>query len=345
MNNKLKKVFDCYVSEDREDPYMDLNYLERLEIAFLKKYYGVNPIINLLQSDFGQTYEAVGFNDVFKLINEIALNINYLPIMDYWVYIINTINKKVYSYKYEITEDYKYQALRYDLDDKLYLFLSLLKFNDNRAFYFWSENMDTLSEIDRVSFIEDYFCINSELSKKCLELLLLKVEKYKKEYLKLWEQSFGKNYFSELKMKKEKFKSNVKFSLELHVENFDSRFDKGFPEELLDKLKIIFKDKGIGVVFRTTNDYLGIGSFSKSRISFDFDLFTNEKITAKEIAYLFGNNSILYLSGNTNINGKDVFYENAAWYRSNEDMPVEDRVFFNDPKIAKFRVYNVINND
>ena len=60
---------------------------------------------------------------------------------------------------------------------------------------------------------------------------------------------------------------------------------------------------------------------------------------------MFKNKSILYLSGNTTVNGKDIFYENAAWYRSNEDMPTENKIFFNDPDIVKFRVYNVIQTD
>ena len=177
MNNILYRYINDYVEEDFEDPDIDSRYLESLELYFLKKQINSNSIINFLKND--HKINSYDLSISFKLINEVALNLNFFAINDYWSYIASTIKPDKTKFRFFKNREYAKRASKYDLDSKLDILSFLLKFNDNRAFLVFQETIDTLPEINLITFLEDFFSINNSIAKKCIDLLIRK-HKYKK---------------------------------------------------------------------------------------------------------------------------------------------------------------------
>ena len=328
-----------------------------LEILIDKLLEDSDECLFLAKSFESRSKHCIGF------LIEVFIDLNYLPIIDL---LANNSGLKL-SYTDKDLFDLFYNM-------EFLVWLNDFKFHDVILKYF-----DKISDRDKYEI-----CFNlNQIKNKSAIILLLKLSKILDEDNNYYKCDFSPKGVERLRenlvtLERLENQFEFMFSLEFQIEassSVDNRmiddeddflneiykkeeesFEKSNLNEkkelndykdnkdkiIISKVKRLLKGKEIDVRFRSkVND---VGAFNGERSSFTCNLFTNEKITAREIANLFGNKSILYLSGNTKINGKDVFYENAAWYKMNNEMPEEDKVFFGDPSIVKFRVYNVIKN-
>ncbi len=351
------------ICESEIDEFIDETLLEPAEISILQnkllehkdEYFKIQKYLGyyLSNNDF----------DLFFLFG-VFVNINYLPIIELLMYSLNLKFKEFDNIKK--SKD----RVKIDLSSITEYAIYLIKLNNKSGKNFLINSFNKLDDWNKKSTIESLFLINNKLALDTIIKLTGIDSIINKTYL-----DEINSYLKQINLLEKKYNSKVKFSIEFQLEfcneennivvknnqvesilnyTYSIEYEKNInknknifinktKESILNKLNTLINKINIDIIFRSLDD-IPVG-FSDERYILNFDLFTNKNITAKEIAELFGNKSILYLSGETDINGKKVFYENAAWYQSNENMPIQDKIFWNEPRIAKFRVYNVIDND
>ena len=302
------------------------DFIEPSEIEIFQHSVELNCLNELIK----KTEELWILENLF----EIATNINYIPVQQNLITHLGQIACNL-NHIIDNKNNYDYFVVSFSK--------FLIKLNNKKGMDFLTENFHKLSEKNQAEICFDLDQkIKNRTALKTLLILYNMLSNSNKYYDTKYKNSnilVLKDHLTNLNKLKKQCDSGTIFSIEIQMTYYE-KIDK---DNIFNKLKKILNKKNMWIIFRSSDE--NIGAFLEERTSLNFDLFTNKNITAKEIAELFGNKSILYLSGETEIDGKKIFYENAAWYKTNENMPIQDKIFWNEPRIAKFRVYNVINND